>query len=163
MDPRVALYDSLSNPDKNDVLTVERVVDEWAEDSKIDPSELGLEQIKIEQVHDKYLKLLSRARRELRHWEKVLKLLRRDKFEFYTMGPTDVTRLLGWRLPPQGRLLKNEAERWVDSDPQVVDVAIRCAEAKDVVDAVTEKLKMIAFRGNRLKSAIEWHLFTHGK
>lgn len=152
-------------PDQQeDRLTAERVVDEWAADSVIDMSELGVEQIKIEQVHDKYAKLLARAKRQLRADETLLKRMRLAKTDFYVMGPTQAQHDRGWRLPPRGRInSRSEAREYADADPDTIRLAVRAGESQDAVDAITEKVKMIAFRGNRISSAIDWQMFIHGK
>jgi len=144
-------------------LTAENLIDQWKQDSIIDPSELGLEAIRVEQLHDKYWKLLAHTRRLYRQREAKLKALRLEKFQHYTHGPSREALARGWKLPPSGKILKNEAWEYVDADPDVVALALECGDAKDAVDAVYEKVKMIAFRGNRISDAIKDMLFKHGK
>lgn len=145
-----------------DRLTVERVTELWAEDSKIDPTELGEESLRIEQVHDKYMKLLARARRQSRDDLAALRRLRLEKTEHYAYGATAETRARGWKTPPQGRLLKKDAEAYVDADPDVVCAARLAGESEDAVEAIEKKLGLIAARGFRISDAIKWHLFTNG-
>jgi len=143
--------------------TVDSLIDAWKSDSFIDPSELGLEALKCEQVHDKYMKMLAQARRKYREAEAALKTLRMEKYQFYTQGTSRENIARGWKLPPSGKILKNEAWQYVDADQDVVALALAAGNAQDVVDAVYEKLKMIAFRGNRISDAIKWQLFVNGK
>lgn len=134
--------------------TLEDVVDSWSEDSVIDKSELAAEALKIEQVYDKYLKMQARAKRALREIEARYKRARLERFEFYTMGPTKAQLEAGERLPAQGRLLKRDAEPYVDCDPRVLQVAEELAQAADVVDALSEKLRLIRDRNFRITNAI---------
>lgn len=152
----------MSDETRNDYITLEQVVDSWARDSVIDKSELGDAQLQIESLYDKYLKVLAGAKRQLRRAEAEYKRVRLDRFEYWTMGPTKAQLARGVRPPPQGRVLKKDAEPYVDADPEVLAMAERVAEAREVVDAITEKLSLIKSRGYRIKDAIRWILFTQG-
>ena len=58
--------------------TLDDLFDLWAEDSKIDRTELGEEPIKIPQLHSKYYKLYSTERLKSVKLQEDLKILKKD-------------------------------------------------------------------------------------
>ena len=56
--------------------TLDDLFDLWAEDSKIDRTELGEESIKIPQLHSKYYKLYSTERLKSVKLQEDLKILK---------------------------------------------------------------------------------------
>ena len=58
--------------------TLDDLFDLWAEDSKIDRTELGEESIKIPQLHSKYYKLYSTERLKSVKLQEDLKILKKD-------------------------------------------------------------------------------------
>ena len=75
--------------------------DLWAEDSKIDRTELGEESIKIPQLHHKYYKMYSLERLNLVKLQEEMKILKKDKIEYYTgtMAEEDLKER-GWEPNP---------------------------------------------------------------
>ena len=63
--------------------TLDDLFDLWAEDSKIDRTELGEESIKIPQLHHKYYKLFSIERLGMVKLQEDLRMLKKDLFEYY--------------------------------------------------------------------------------
>ena len=80
-------------------MTLAELPAEWDKDCQIDRTELGQEAIKIPQLHSKYYKIYSISRLQLRKLEADFKTLKLEKYEFYTMGPTEETQAKGWALP----------------------------------------------------------------
>lgn len=134
----------------------------WAEDSQIDSQNLGEEALKIASLHHKYLEILLHERKQLRVAEAELKVLKRDKFEFYTQGPTKETQEKGWQLPPIGKVIKADANQYVDSDNDVILKTLKVGAAIDKVDLLESIMKSLANRGFQIKSAVDWAKFTSG-
>lgn len=143
-------------------MKLEDIFELWNEDSQIDSQNLGDEALKIASLHHKYYQILIHERMALRQREADLKVLRLEKYEFYTQGPTKETQEKGWKLPPIGRVLKADAMNYVDTDADVVKATLRVGTAGDKVDLLESIMKSLQTRGYQIKSAIEWAKFTSG-
>lgn len=143
-------------------MQLEELQKAWAEDAKFDQSELGAEALRTPLLHHKYWKLYSAARAELRRAEAELKKLKHRKYVFYSQGPSEETRALGWRLPPCGKVLKGEAREYVDTDDEVVGASLALGELAEKAEFLESIIKAVANRGFAIKSAIEWERFKVG-
>ncbi len=134
----------------------------WEEDSKIDRSEISRASSDIPILHNKYYKIFSAERYKYRKMEMDLKALKLAKFEFYTQGPNEETDEKGWKLPASGRILKSEAQAYVDTDPDIVEANLRMFAQSEKVDYLEAIIKMIMNRGFQLKSIVDWEKFVNG-
>ena len=134
----------------------------WEEDSKIDKQNLSDEAIKISLLHYKYYRVYVNERLTLRKYESDLKVLKKDKFEFYTQGPTEETHDLGWRLPPIGKILRADAGTYVDTDNDVIALTLKIGIQHEKVDLLESILKSLVNRGFNIKAAIEFEKFKVG-
>ena len=83
----------------------------------------------------------------LRKYIEDSKALKLAKFEFYTMGPTEETHAKGWQLPPQGRVVNAQANTYVDSDKDVINLNLKLGiqhEKVDLLDSIIKSLGSIA-------------------
>ena len=69
-------------------MTLEELQDLVEKDLKIDDTELDIESLKTPQLHNKYLKLLSRFNLLLKKTDSDYAVLHRNKWEYY-MGKSD--------------------------------------------------------------------------
>lgn len=143
-------------------MKLEAIQEEWANDSAIDPTNLGNESLKIPQLHQKYFKMFSQERLALRKLEADLKSLKLEKFEFYTQGPTQEQIELGWRLPPRGKILKAEVGQYIDSDKDIIACTLRIGLQIEKVDLLESIIKSITSRGFQIKTALDWMKFQNG-
>ena len=104
--------------------------DLWAEDSKIDRTELGEESIKIPQLHHKYYKMYSLERLNLVKLQEEMKILKKDKVEYYTgtMAEEDLKER-GWQPNPL-RILKTDIPVHMEADKDFVDLNLKIAYKK---------------------------------
>ena len=98
----------------------------------------------------------------LRKLEFDLKQLKLEKFEFFTQGPTPEQHEKGWKLPPQGKILKSEANNYVDSDEEVIQLALRIGIQLEKIELLESVIKTFTNRGFNIKAAIEWEKFKVG-
>lgn len=133
----------------------------WEEDGKIDRSELSNASMDIPLLHNKYFKIFSKERYKLKTMELELKSLKMAKFEFYTQGPNEETPPT-WKLPAIGRIIKSDAQQYVDTDPDVVQMNLRIFAQSEKVDYLESIIKMIINRGYQIKSIIDWEKFRNG-
>ena len=131
-------------------------------DMKIDGTELDIESLKTPQLHNKYLNLYHDERLILKQMRSRIKELVRDKWEFYSgkMSEEKLERL-GWE-PFQLKVLKQDIDRYIESDTQVAREYDRIAFQEEKVDFLQATLKSITARQWDIKNAIEWRKFVNG-
>lgn len=127
----------------------------WKDDSDIDISELGQEAIKIPKLTQKYYEILIKERMILRKYEFEFKLLKLDKYEFFTQGPNEDTISKGWELPSKGLILKSEIQMYIDSDKDIIDMSLKIGIQQEKVEALETVIKSLKDRGFNIKAAID--------
>ncbi len=143
-------------------MKLDDIYQEWEKDSEINRSELGDEALRIPKLHHKYFKIFTQERLTLRKLEFDLKQIKLEKFEFFTQGPTPEQHEKGWKLPPQGKILKSEANNYVDSDEEVIQLALRIGIQLEKIELLESVIKTFTNRGFNIKAAIEWEKFKVG-
>lgn len=143
-------------------MTLEELQAEWDKDTQIDRTELGQEAIKIPQLHSKYYKIYSTSRLQLRKWEAEFKVLKLEKYEFYTMGPTEETQEKGWVLPARGAILKAEVNNYIDADQDIIKASLKIGLQQEKIQFLEDIIKSLVNRGFQIKSAIDWEKFKVG-
>jgi hypothetical protein len=143
-------------------MKLENIFDLWERDSIINREELDHESLNASKLHQKYHKIYTQERLILRKYETDLKLLRLEKFEFFTQGPTRAQAEKGWQLPPIGKILKADANSYVDTDNEVVDLTLKIGIQHEKIELLESIIKSIMNRGFQIKNAIEWIKFQSG-
>lgn len=143
-------------------MKIEDIVSEWDKDSKIDPTEIGSEAINISKLHSKYINIITQEKLRLRKLEVEMKILRRDKYEMYTMGPTKEHKDLGWEMPARGMILKQDVPIYMESDKEIVNLSLKIGMQQEKVEMLDSIIKSIMSRGYQLKTALDHLKFTMG-
>ena len=143
-------------------MKIEDIVAEWEKDSKIDPTEIGSESLNISRLHSKYMNMISHERLLLRKFEADMKVLRRDKYEMYTMGPTKEQLDMGWELPARGRIIKQDVQVYMESDREIIALSLRIGMQQEKVETLESIMRSIMSRGYQLKTALDHLKFTMG-
>ena len=143
-------------------MKIEEIRDAWEVDSAIDKTELGDEALKIPRLHSKYMRMLSDERLVLRKLETDLKVLKRDKYEFYTMGPTKEQKDLGWELPARGMVLKQDINIYMDADRDIVALSLRIGMQQEKIEVLDSIVRSVMNRGYQLKTTLDFLKFTMG-
>jgi len=143
-------------------MKLEDILTLWERDAVINRDELDKESLDASKLHQKYHKIYTHERLILRKYEIELKQLRLEKFEFYTQGPTKETVEKGWQLPPAGKILKAEANTYVDADKDIVELTLKIGIQHEKIELLESIIKSIMNRGFQIKNAIEWIKFQSG-
>lgn len=143
-------------------MKLEDILAEWDKDTKINPTDLGNEAIKIPSLHNKYYRIYVNEKLLMRKYAEEIKALKLDKFEFYTMGPTEESHAKGWVLPPQGKILKDRAQQYVDSDKDVINLNLKLGIQHEKVDLLDSIIKSLVNRGFQIKTAVDYEKFKVG-
>ena len=131
-------------------------------DTIINPSNLDEESIKIPQVHNKYLCMLMDEKIVLEALESKLKLLRRDKWLYYSgkMSEEELKQK-GWK-PFDLNILKQELDRFIDSDIDVINLSNKVFVQKEKVNYIESVIKIISNKIWNIRANIDWIKFTQG-
>lgn len=143
-------------------MKLENIFDLWESDSIIDREKLDQESLNASKLHQKYHKIYTQERLILRKYETDLKQLRLVKYEFLTQGPTREQAEKGWQLPPVGRILKADANSYVDIDIEVVDLTLKIGIQHEKIELLGSIIKSIMNRGFQVKNCIDWIKFQSG-
>lgn len=143
-------------------MKLEDIFSEWENDSNIDITELGEESLKISKLHHKYFRILSAERMQYKKLEAELKMLKLEKHEFYTQGPTKETMEKGWQLPAVGKILRSDVNNYIDSDKDIVNLSLKIGMQLEKIDLLESIIKVIINRGYNLKVALDWEKFKMG-
>jgi hypothetical protein len=102
--------------------------------------------------YTKFRLLLTRTEDELR-------ILRRDKWEYYT-GKADPK---VYQLKPFNfKILKTDIDKYLEADEEIQRLTQKVAYLNTVIDFLDKTIRVIVNRTYTIKNAIEWRRFTSG-
>lgn len=140
----------------------EDIMNMWAEDSRIDQSELGNESLRIPLLHHKYYKAYVEEGMLLKKLELEHKSLYKLKFEYY-MGILDEESLKENNWQPNAlKILKQDLSVYTDSDTDLQKIMIKIDIQKQKLSFLESAIKTITTRGFLIKNAIDWERFKSG-
>lgn len=143
-------------------MNIDEIMSEWKTDSEIDVTELADESIKIAKLHQKYYEYLIKEKLLFKKNESDLKLLRLEKYEFYTQGHNEETLKKGWELPSKGMVIKSEIPMYLEGDKDIINLNLKISYQQEKIDLLQSIIKSLNNRGFNIKSAIDWIKFTSG-
>lgn len=128
-------------------------------DLKINDTELDLEALKTPQLHNKYMKFLTKFKLMLSRAETEYNNLKREKWEYYTgKSPAEVYALKPFDL----KILKTDIDKYLDSDEELQRQKQKVDYLQTTVDFLDRTIRQISNRGFLIKDAIDWRKFTSG-
>jgi len=140
-------------------MDLEQLQIEADKDLKINDIELDLESLKTPQLHNKYLKHYTKFKLLLTRTEDELRIIKRDKWEYYT-GKADPQ---VYQLKPFNfKILKTDIDKYIEADEDIQKLTQKVAYLNTVVDFLDRTLRIIINRTYVIKNAIEWKRFTSG-
>lgn len=134
----------------------------WNDDAKISLDRIDEEATKIPLLHSKYYQIYSSERLILKKQQSDYKKLYLEKFEFYTQGPTEEQHKKGWVLPAKGVILKNEADRYLEADDDLINMSLRIEVQKEKVDFLYSIIDNINKRSFQLSNALNFMKWQSG-
>lgn len=131
-------------------------------DTAIDNSHLEDEASRIPQLHNKYLCMLIDEKAILENLENKFKVLKRDKWLFYSgkMSEEELKQK-GWE-PFELNILKNDLDRFIDSDFDIINLGNKIFIQREKVNYIESIAKIISNKIWNIRSTIEWIKFTQG-
>jgi hypothetical protein len=135
----------------------------WAEDCKIDETNLGKESARTPILHAKYINYLSSTRLNLRKAESDYLNCRRKKYRYYR-GEMSRAELedAGWAQWQGTKPLKNEIDEFLQGDADLVSLQDKVEYFKTVLYQLEAIIRSLNSRTWDIKNTIEWTKFTNG-
>lgn len=135
----------------------------WAEDCKIDETNLGKESARVPLLHAKYINFLSSTRLNLRKAESDYFNCRRKKYRYYRGEMSrDELESEGWSQWQGTKPLKNEIDEFLQGDADLITLQDKVEYFKTVLYQLEQIIRSINSRTWDIKSSIEWVRFTNG-
>lgn len=137
--------------------------EQWANDCKIDETNLGHESARTPLLHSKYLNYLSSTRLNLRKAESDYLNMRRKKYRYYR-GEMTQTELdeEEWSQWQGNKPLKNEMDEFLQVDTDLVALQDKIEYFKTVLYQLEQIIRSLNSRTWDIKNSIEWTKFTNG-
>ena len=131
----------------------------WKEDSQVDQVMLDEASLKIPQLHQKYMELMSEFNLLRKKKRQELKRLEHKKALYYSgkAAPEEYE-----AEPFNYKVMKSDVLSWVAVDEQIQKVEMKLCYYDTVLNCVTEILKQIHQMSYNIKNMIEWRRFTNG-
>ena len=134
----------------------------WNRDRDIDIADLGIESVRIPQIHDKYLKIYIDERIRLKGLQFELTKLPRLKTDYYAGNLTEEElEKLGWEQFLT-RLIKTEITKYLEADEDIIKIKRNIVLMEEKIHYLDAIIKMVMNRGFQIKSAIDWIKYKDG-
>ena len=128
-------------------------------DLKINDTELDLESLKTPQLHNKYMKHLTKFKLMLSRAEGDLYNAKRELWEYYT-GKADAS--VYAEKPFDLKVLRTDVDKYIESDEELIKAKQKREYLTACVDYLDKTIRQISNRGFTIKNAIDWRRFTSG-
>jgi len=140
-------------------MDLEQLQNEADKDLKINDTELDLESLKTPQLHNKYMKHLTKFKLMLSKANTDYYSLRRSKWEYYT-GKADPK--VYAEKPFDLKILKTDIDKYLEADEELIRSKQKLDYLDTTVDFLDRTIRQISNRTFTIKNAIEWKRFTSG-
>ena len=140
-------------------MDLEQIQELAEKDLKINDTELDLESLKTPQLHNKYMKHLTKFKLLLTRAEDDLRTIKLFKWEYYT-GKSDPQ--IYKHKPFNLKILKQDVDKYIDADEEIQKATQKVKYLETVVDFLDRTIRQISNRTFTIKNAIDWRKFTSG-
>jgi hypothetical protein len=141
---------------------LEQTLDQWEIDAQINRTEPGKELLRIPVLHAKYTRLLTSNSLRVRMLNKDLIRARKIKFDYFG-GRMDRDELNQRGLPPFKYTLKNEVDKHVDADEEILKLQTKKDLHEEMVSLCTSIIKELNARTWQLRAFIDFERFIGGQ
>ena len=140
-------------------MDLQKINEMWERDSVIDDTLIDQASVRIPQLHQKYLTLLSEFTLLSKKKTQELKRAQHMKFLYYSgkAAPEEYE-----EAPFNYKVLKGEAWNWVNVDETIQNIELKIAYYETVLRTLEEILKQVHQMSYNIKNVIEWRRFTGG-
>ena len=140
-------------------MDLEKLQEQADKDLKINDTELDLESLKTPQLHNEFMKHLTKYKLMLSRAETEYNMMKREKWEYYT-GKADAS--VYAEKPFDLKILRTDIDKYLDSDIDLQKQKQKVDYLSTTVDFLDRTIRQIGNRGFTIKNAIDWRKFTSG-
>jgi hypothetical protein len=126
---------------------------------KINDTELDLESLKTPQLHNEFMKHLTKFKLMLSRSESEYNILKRNKWEYYT-GKSDAS--VYAEKPFDLKILRTDIDKYLEADDELQKAKQKIDYLSTTVDFLDRTVRQISNRSFNIKNAIDWRKFTSG-
>ena len=137
-------------------MDLEKIQEQADKDLKINDTELDLESLKTPQLHNKYLKHLTKFKLMLSRAEGDLYNTKRELWEYYT-GKADAS--VYAQRPFNFKLLRQDVDQYIQSDERYIKSKQKVDYLQATVDFLDITIRQLTNSTFTLKNAIDWRKF----
>lgn len=144
------------------VMDIDEINKLWAQDCKIDETNLSRESGRIPELHNKYYNLYYREALKIRKLKADLVELEKAKTEYYN-GSMDELELRdrGWK-PFSLKVLRNDLDKYIQSDRDVIELSLKISLHEERGKYLESIVRQINNRNFIVKNMIDWVKFQSG-
>ena len=128
-------------------------------DLKINETELDLESLRLPQLHNKYMKHLTKFKLLLSKAEADLATTKKVLWEYYT-GKADAS--VYAEKPFNFKLLRQDVDQYIQSNEEYIKAKQKVDYLNTTVSFLDKTIRQITNKSFTIKNAIEWRKFTSG-
>ena len=140
-------------------MDLEQLQEQADKDLKINDTELDLESLKTPQLHNQFMKHLTKYKLMLSRAETEYNVMKKEKWEYYT-GKADAA---VYALKPFDlKILRTDVDKYLDSDIDLQKQKQKVDYLLTTVDFLDITIRQISNRTFTIKNAIDWRKFTSG-
>ena len=140
-------------------MDLEKLQEQADKDLKINDTELDLESLKTPQLHNQYMKHLTKYKLMLSRAETEYSIMKKDKWEYYT-GKADAS--VYAQKPFDLKILRTDIDKYLEADEDLQKAKQKVDYLSTTVDFLDRTIRLISNRGFTIKNAIDWRKFTSG-
>ena len=144
------------------IMDIDEINKLWAQDCKIDETNLSRESSRIPELHNKYYNLYYREALKIRKLKSDLTELEKVKTEYYN-GSMDELELRdrGWK-PFALKVLRNDLDRYIQSDKDIIELSLKISLHEERGKYLENIVRQINNRNFIIKNMIDWVKFQAG-
>ena len=142
-------------------MTHDELLELWEQDAGFDKTRLDDEALSIPKLHHKYLSFYMKFKSRKVALDSMLEEAKRDKELYYT-GQATADK---YKEKPFDLKLKTKSgiEKHVNTDPEVQKLLQKIDYNSILLEGCQHILEQIKWRGQSIRSAIDWTRFTSGE
>lgn len=143
-------------------MKLSEIIEMWQADAPIDTLNIIVGNANVPILHAKYARLHTLERIKLRKMEAEYKQIKFRKEEFLINPNEEDMKEFGWKVPPRGKILKQDLDRFIEGDDQLVQMELDIGVQQEKVELLKSIMQSIAARGFVYKNIIDEKRFQNG-
>jgi hypothetical protein len=140
-------------------MNIDELKEMCIKDTKIDITDLDGYSISIPELANKYHQLAHLERNLLRYFRSEYKIIKLSRWKYYS-GKADPVAYE--EEPFDLKVLKNDMDRFLDGDVQVLTIKNKMEEQEEKVKLIEDTAKVIQNASFNISNTIKWKKFLAG-